>query len=195
VYRHIDHTQQANNIFTALLYTSTTFPIQLQNPIHPLSSTIRGTALTLTQTDDATPLMYCTVLDPELDTDALGLPTSPGSKFGWNIVTNLTLPYQLSAARQHQLLCEWDWLYLMEYEGTGGRHGRKAKIEAIDDDERTCAGLAEISKNQPKQEYAIWWEMCHDKPDAKARLKEQIEQNKEAKKKTGGKKSNKQTSV
>jgi 23S rRNA A2030 N6-methylase RlmJ len=41
-----------------------------------------------------------------------------------------------------------------------------ASLEEIDDEERTCEGLAAICKNAPRQTFAIWWEMCHSKQEA-----------------------------
>jgi hypothetical protein len=102
--------------------------------------------------------------------NALGL---QGDKKGWNIISSLTLPAGLSTATQQAIMCSADWIYLVVYDVALGRNGRHGHLEAIVDEERTPQGLADICKGSPRQQFAIWWELCNDKETAAANFKKQ----------------------
>ena len=117
--------------------------------------------------DTPIPLLYCNVTDPDPPWEQLKLPEGGTNK--WLLVDQVTIPASLNGNRRRSVFCERNWLYLVIYptviagKPTRGA-GRAGKLKRIPDDQRTAAGLATISANKPKQEFAIWWELCNTKP-------------------------------
>jgi hypothetical protein len=57
---------------------------------------------------------------------------------------------------------EENWVYLLKYDlNTQGREGRQGYIQKIANGYRSVAGIAELQRLCPKQEFAIWWELCN----------------------------------